>query len=201
MKLLYTPPFAVLIADSSLFHLGIRRREEAAAEKDDEMDHQLQCLCEEQDVDSQLVHPWSISMAHACGKVGNLIARKTSDFFATSEEEKLRAEYMEHSLSAACRLLLNANYCGALVRSERADIGSDKGLTLNVAPMNACLERELRGLDQRPMPLSSGSEEDIDNLYRADDVRVSAMKELQEALSSYETELVATHVAKKIIRS
>lgn len=174
-------------------------------EEDEELEKQLQHLCEEDGVDKDLIVPWSLSMSQASGKVGSLVARTTNDlegkWDSMSKEEKLRSQYVEHSLAAACRLLLNANYCGALVRSERADVGSDKGLTLNVAPMNACLERELRSLDQKPMPLSTGKEPNIDKLYRADVMRDSAMKELQEALSSYETELAATHVAKKIIRS
>lgn len=182
-----------------------RRREESADEEDEELESQLQRLCEEDEVDKQLVVPWSLSMAKASEKVGSLVARTAHDLArkwdSMTEEEKLRSEYIEHSLSAACRLLLNANYCGALVRSERADVGSEKGLTLNVAPMKACLDRELRSLSQKPMPPSTGNEPNIDKLYRADDVRVTAMKDLQEALSAYETELAATHVAKKIIRS
>ena len=187
------------------FSFDTRHYQEDAAEKEAELENQLSRLCEDDDVDSKLVLPWSLSIAQACTKIGNLVVRTANDLSdkwgSMSEEEKLRAEYIEYSLSGACRLLLNMNYCGALVRSERADVGSEKGLTLNVEPMNACIERELLGLSQTPMPFSSTTKEDISKLHGADDMRVSAMKELKEALLSYETELTAMHVAKNIIRS
>lgn len=185
---------------------NIRHDQQDAADKEAELENLLSGLREDDDGGSKLAQTWSRSVAKSCRKVGSLVVRSTTNNLSDKwdsmpEEEKLRAEYMEDSLSNACRLLLNMNYCGALVRSERADVGSDKGLTLNVEPMNASLERELLGLSQARMPFSSSTEEDISKLYGADDMRVSAMKELKEALSSYETELMAMHVAKTIIRS
>lgn len=197
---------ATAVAHLAIFNtFGYRRPEEIEEENDVELENKLQRLCEDDAVSDDLVGPWSLSMAQASDKVASLVTSTANTLAgkwgSMTDEERLRAEYLEHSLTAACRLMLNVNYCGALVRSERADIGTEKGLTLNVPPMNACLERELESLDQRPLPKSSGKEPNIEKLQRADDMRSSAMKELQDALKSYETELVATHVAKKIIRS
>ena len=176
-----------------------------AEEKERDLEDKLRRLCEEDKVNPQLAVRWSICMAQASDKVGALVAQLANAVISKSgsicDEAKLRAEYLDHSLSAASRLLLNVNYCGALVQSERAGIDSDQGSTLSVAPMNACLEMEMRGLAQRPMPLSAGTELNIDKLYCADAMRVAAMKELHDAMLSYETELLTTHVATTIVRS
>lgn len=156
-------------------------------------------------MESQLEIPWSLAMTKASEKVASLIARTANEVENKSDtmlqKERLRSEYVEQSLVVACRLLLNSNYCGALVRSERVDAGSDKSLILNVVPMYENLEQQLRSLNPKPLPSSTGAEPKIEKLYRADDMRSAAMQELQEALKSYETELSAMHVAKKIIRS
>lgn len=175
--------------------------------KAEEVESQLQRLCQDDTVNDELVAPWSHAMTTAVDNVGSLVARTTSGnkkHDAMSDEEKLRMDYLEPSFAAACRLLLNANYCSALVRSERADLGSGKGLTLSVSPMNASLEQQVRALDQRtsmPKNTGMGEQENIAHFNKADAMRKSALKELQEAVRAYETELAATHVAKKIIRS
>lgn len=193
------------LLSTKLFSGLHRRREEIAEEKEQNLEDKLRRLCADDEVNSLLVAPWSICMAQASDEVGSLVVRIANGAVnktdSTSEEAKLRAEYLDHSLSSATRVLLNANYFGALVQSERADIDNDQGLTLSVAPMKACLEREVRSLAQRQMPLSTGTEPNIDKLYRADAIRVAAMKELQDAVASYEAELAAMHVSKKILRS
>jgi hypothetical protein len=94
-------------------------------------------------------------------------------------------------------LLLNVSYCGALIQSDQREDESDGALALSVGPVKALLEEELKGLEQMPIPLCMGT--NVDKLDIADGMRSSAMKDLQEALSCYETELEAMHVAKKII--
>lgn len=177
-----------------------------ATEKTEEPAKQSQRrLYEEDTTGSQIVIPWSHAMTKASDKVGSLVARTANgmedESETVSEQERLRTEYLEQSLSSACRLLLNVNYSGALVLNEKPDVGSDKSLILNVGPMNANLERQLRSLNPRSLPVSTGTEPKIQKLYRADAMRSSAAKELQEALKSYEMELAATNVAKNIIRS
>lgn len=175
-------------------------------QKNGELEVDLQRLIDEDTVDERLASQWKQSLAHATDKVGSLLARSISNAAdksdSMSEEEKLRAEYVDSTLTAACRLLLNVNYFGALIESERSDVGSsDRGLTLGVAPMNACLERELSTLQPKPLPQISESQEGVARLHEIDAKRTAAMKKLQEAVAGFETELATLHTAKKIMRS
>ena len=129
---------------------------------------------------AQIVIPWSLALEKASEKIGSLVTRTVNvgENETMSKEEQLRDEYMDEALSGACRFLLNANYCGALVRSERSEPGSDKGLFLSVAPMNANLQQQLCSLKPKPLPPITGDKVKIKKLHSADDKRNSAMKEL-----------------------
>jgi hypothetical protein len=190
---------------SHIAYFGTRRSAEIEKEENRALEEKLIQLCQEDKGHMDLAAPWFAAMAHASSKVGSrAVSTATTVLTAmqnksTTEADaiKLRAQYVEKRVSAACRLLLNLNYCGALVQSDQREDESDGGLALSVGPMKSLLEEELKGLGQMPIPLSTGA--NVDKLDIADDMRSSAMKDLQEALSCYETELEVMHVAKKII--
>jgi hypothetical protein len=171
------------------------------------LEEKLIKLCQEDEGHMGLAAPWFAAMASASSKVGSRAVSTATTFSkandlqkkSTTEADggKLRAQYVGNCLSTACRLLLNVNYCGAFVQSDQREDESDGALALSVGPMKALLEEELKGLVQMPIPLSTGT--NVDKLDIANDMRFSAMKDLQEALSCYGTELEVMHVAKKII--
>jgi hypothetical protein len=181
----------------------MRLLKEEPVAKNVKLETQLQRLRDEDNVDSQTVIPWSLALEKASQRIGSLVTRtvKVGERETISKEEELRDEYMDEALSGACRFLLSANYCGALVRSERSEPGGDKGLFLSVAPMNANLQQQLRSLQPKPLPPITGDKLKLKKLHRVDEERNSAMKELQEALKSFEAEMSATHISNKILRS
>ena len=180
----------------------MRKEEENRA-----LEEKLIQLCQEDQGHMGLAAPWSAAMANAGSKVGSRALSLATTFLNASDLQKkstteadggkLRAQYLEKRLSAACRLLVHVNYCGTLVQSDEREDESDGALALNVGPIKALFEEELKGLAQMPIPLSTGM--NVDELDIANDMRFSSMKDLQEALSGYGTELEVMQVAKKMI--
>jgi hypothetical protein len=163
-------------------------------------------LYQEDEVRQDIAAPWFAAMKFLSSKAGNraasnatlLLASSTLQNKSTTEADarKLRAQYLAKRLSAACQVLLSANYCGALVQSDQRE-EERGGPVLTVGPMKALLLEELKGLVQMPIPLSTRANDD--ELHIADGMRFSAMKDLQESLSYFERELEATYVVKKVI--
>ena len=179
--------------------LWSRRSAEIDKEKEVALEEKLRQLCEDGNVNSDISSAWSTVIALGCRNTGfqaaSLAANSSDKEDALSKAEQLRRRYLDQRLSAASRLLVNANYCSSLVRSE-ADNGTSP--TLSVAPMTASLKQASKGLAPAPLPQTTATVE-IQKLDSVDGMRQAAWKELQEALSSYETELAAMHAAHKVV--
>jgi hypothetical protein len=180
--------------------------EKIKQEENRALEEKLMQLYQEDEVRQDIAAPWFAAMKRSSSKAGSRAASNTTSLLASStlqnistaeaDAGKLRAQYLGKHLSAACQILLSANYCRAIVQNDHRERGRG-GPVLTVGPMKALLEEELKGLVQMPIPLSTRANDDM--LDIADGMRFSAMKELEESLSYFEKELEAMYVAKKII--